>query len=376
MTIVKNRLRHCVIFCNESYMEINLFKNKEEEKEFINNHWNKKHKLFKDAVSNIFTIDQDTIDELLKSDEIESRAVVNKEKRQLFHGPFNDDELIEFKNNYYNFIIHDLNTLFKPIENLQTNLNIFSQWEFDDVICTYSNKDMSLGAHYDPYNVFIVQASGDRKWQLQYNPINEWDQNEEIKVLKSFKSEIEIHLSPGDVLYIPTKVAHHGISLNQSLSYSIGFKALRFKNLLEEFFLKEIENINEDIIFNNNYPSNEYPESLTHFFKKNISQIMTTEKIVNFLKSKTTSPKYFDELNEEADLKLNYQKDTYTKWIYDSNQNEIYINGERYTYNENELDVVLKYLNKSSFEEFKFDKEDLNSNIIKSLINKGVFFST
>ena len=103
---------------------------------------------------------------------------------------------------------------------------------------------------------------------------------------------------------------------------------------------------------------------------------MTTEKIEKFLKAKTTSPKYFEELNEEIDLKLNYQKDAYTKWIYDRNHNDIYINSERYTYNENELDVVLKYLNKSSFEEFKFDKEDLNSNIIKSLINKGVFFST
>lgn len=376
MIKVKNSLRHCVIFCNESYMKIKLFQNKEEEIDFLNHHWNKKHKLFKGAVSNIFSLDENTIVELLKSDEIESRAVVNNEKRKLFHGPFNEDEIKKFKSKYYNFIIHDLNTLFEPIENLQSNLSLFSQWEFDDVICTYSNKDMSLGAHYDPYNVFIVQASGDRTWQLQYKPKNEWDKNEEIKVLKSFKAEFDIKLSPGDVLYIPPKVAHHGISLNQSLSYSIGFKALRLKKLVEEFFLSEIENINEDIIFNNNKPSNEYSDSLNQFFKESMSKIMTTEKIEKFLKTKITSPKYFDELNEEIDLNLTYQKDTYVKWIYDTNKNEIYINSEGYKYNEDELEILLKYLNKSSFEEFKFNKDDLSSNILKTLIQKGVFFST
>jgi ribosomal protein L16 Arg81 hydroxylase len=32
-------------------------------------------------------------------------------------------------------------------------------------------------------------------------------------------------LSPGDMLYLPPKVAHHGVALEKGLTYSVGFLA-------------------------------------------------------------------------------------------------------------------------------------------------------
>jgi ribosomal protein L16 Arg81 hydroxylase len=37
------------------------------------------------------------------------------------------------------------------------------------------------------------------------------------------------------MIYIPPNVAHHGVSLEDSVSYSIGFKSIRYKNLLDQF---------------------------------------------------------------------------------------------------------------------------------------------
>ena len=34
-------------------------------------------------------------------------------------------------------------------------------------------------------------------------------------------------LGPGDLLYVPPGVAHHGVSLEDCLTYSVGFRAPR-----------------------------------------------------------------------------------------------------------------------------------------------------
>jgi 50S ribosomal protein L16 3-hydroxylase len=376
MIRIKISLQHRVIFCIESCMNLNLFNDDITETEFTSKYWNKKHYVFKNAVQDIFALDQETIFELMMAEDIESRAIINNKQRKLYHGPFDQDQIKKFIAGDYNFIIHDLNTLFAPIENLQLFMNKYSNWEFDDVICTYSNKGMSLGAHYDPYNVFILQAEGKRKWQLQYDPNNIWNENEEIKVLDEFYPEIEIDLNPGDILYIPPKVAHNGISLTKSLSYSIGFKALRFKSLLEQFLIKEISNIDEDLTYSSKWQGSNYPKDLTIFFKEEFSKIIDENKIERFLKHYISLPKQQEDFTEEIDHNFYYQKDAYVKWVIDRKSSEIYINGAKYSYTNEDLIILETYLNKSSFETFKFKENDLKSNTLKSLIKTGVFFRT
>jgi 50S ribosomal protein L16 3-hydroxylase len=359
-------------------MNIEFLKNDQEKTNFLKNNWNKTHHVFKSAISNIFCLDEETICELISDEDIESRIVVNKTKRELYHGPFNENEITTFLEKDHNIIIHNLNDLFIELNTLEEFFKFLPQWEFDDIICTYSNKGMSLGAHYDPYNVFIIQAQGKRKWELQYNPDNTWKDDEEIKVLQNFKADVTVELSPGDILYIPPKVAHHGISIDKSLSYSVGFKSLRFKEMFESYLIQMIDKIDEDNIYLTKPLKNKdnFPAQLIDFFQENIEKtLLNNAKIDHFLKSYITQPKE-NSIESEFDLRSKFQKDANTKWINIENENILFVNGEKYILeNRTEKSNLINYLSKSSFEEFVFTENDFKIKSLQVLINKGVFFN-
>src|SRR5262249_44204553 len=47
----------------------------------------------------------------------------------------------------------------------------------------------------------------------------------DLSVLRRFRAERSWVLSPGDMLYLPPGVAHHGVALEDCFTYSIGFRA-------------------------------------------------------------------------------------------------------------------------------------------------------
>ena len=47
----------------------------------------------------------------------------------------------------------------------------------------------------------------------------------DLKILERFRAEEEWILEPGDMLYLPPGIAHHGIAESECLTWSIGFRA-------------------------------------------------------------------------------------------------------------------------------------------------------
>ncbi len=69
-----------------------------------------------------------------------------------------------------------------------------------------------------------------------------------IKVLRSFVPEDEWLLEPGDMLYLPPGVAHHGVADGPCFTYSIGFLAPSHADIQRSFFnyLGELLGANAD----------------------------------------------------------------------------------------------------------------------------------
>jgi 50S ribosomal protein L16 3-hydroxylase len=65
---------------------------------------------------------------------------------------------------------------------------------------------------------------GSRIWTLGQHCTPDTPLNTEsgLKVLEDFKAQQSFTLNNGDLLYIPPGVAHYGISVDNSLSYSLG----------------------------------------------------------------------------------------------------------------------------------------------------------
>jgi len=92
---------------------------------------------------------------------------------------------------------------------------------------SFATRNGGVGPHFDYYDVFLVQGQGSRVWKTGQR-CGERDllrTGSGLKLLKEFQAEQEWLLEPGDVLYVPPGVAHWGISRDDSLCYSIGFRA-------------------------------------------------------------------------------------------------------------------------------------------------------
>src|SRR5690606_16336141 len=90
------------------------------------------------------------------------------------------------------------------------------------------------GPHFDYYDVFLVQGQGSRIWKTGQR-CGESDllrTGSGLKLLKEFHTEHEWLLEPGDVLYVPPGVAHWGVSRDDSLCYSLGFRAPSLGDML------------------------------------------------------------------------------------------------------------------------------------------------
>jgi len=89
----------------------------------------------------------------------------------------------------------------------------------------------SVGPHSDSFDVFLLQSAGRKEWRLSADPRYAPSQSDafvqgiEVSVLRDFVPSATLLLQPGDCLYLPPSVAHHGIALESGFTYSIGFLA-------------------------------------------------------------------------------------------------------------------------------------------------------
>ena len=55
-----------------------------------------------------------------------------------------------------------------------------------------------------------------------------------LKVLENFIATDEWVLNPGDMLYLPPKVAHHGVAIGECTTFSVGFRAPSATEMLDD----------------------------------------------------------------------------------------------------------------------------------------------
>jgi 50S ribosomal protein L16 3-hydroxylase len=95
----------------------------------------------------------------------------------------------------------------------------------------------SVGAHVDQYDVFLLQAQGRRRWQIddRPNPPVHFRLDVELKLLQRFEPTHDWVLEPGDMLYLPPGVPHHGVAEDACLTFSVGMRAPAAAELLGDF---------------------------------------------------------------------------------------------------------------------------------------------
>ncbi len=232
------------------------FLNKLDKIDFLKNYWEQKPVVIKNALQGINAeslIDLNELIEMATDDYFESRLVsFNDPQWSVQDGPIERKDITDQTKNW-TLVNHNLELYLENIYKLTKQMSFLPRWLFDDAMSTYSTDGSSVGAHIDNYNVFIMQLQGKRKWEIQHNPNPEFQEGLAVKILKEFTADESFTLEPGDLIYIPPHVAHHGISIGQSLSISLGFKSLEDKKLIDQLSLELINEFDSEAFYKTKY---------------------------------------------------------------------------------------------------------------------------
>tara|TARA_R110000744_G_scaffold262275_1_gene376824 strand:+ start:1375 stop:2529 length:1155 start_codon:yes stop_codon:yes gene_type:complete len=212
---------------------------------FLAQYWQKKPLLIKQAFTNFEdSITADELAGLAMEGEIESRivSVNSKAEWQVDHGPFED--FSQYGETDWTLLVQAVNNWSRPTHDLLTPFTFIPSWRIDDVMVSFSTPNGGVGAHLDQYDVFIIQGSGKRRWQVGApdSSLTTLIPHPDLKQVSKFEPIIDEITQAGDLLYIPPNHPHNGVSIENSVNFSIGFQAPSSQELWSSFADKLIDN--------------------------------------------------------------------------------------------------------------------------------------
>jgi 50S ribosomal protein L16 3-hydroxylase len=206
--------------------------------EFLAEYWQKKPLLIRQAIPNFEgLLTPNELAGLACEETVEARIIQNKNDQwQVEDAPFDEDDFTSLPEKYWTLLVQSVNHHLPEAAGLLSLFSFIPLARLDDLMISYAPTGGSVGAHLDSYDVFLLQGSGTRRWKISTQTDFTLVENAPLRLLKHFKAEQEWVLAPGDMLYLPPNIAHHGVSEdNDCMTYSIGFRAPGKRELMQGF---------------------------------------------------------------------------------------------------------------------------------------------
>ena len=221
--------------------------------QFLKDYWQKKPLLIRDAFTNFQPlVTAQELAGLSLEEEIESRVVIEEQSGSnsiwsLKKGPFNNNDYNDMPSKKWSLLVQAVDHWLPEAADLLEHFRFIPSWRIDDLMISYASDGGSVGPHYDQYDVFLLQAEGRREWQIgqSCNSLSPLIPDSELNILQQFHREESWTLEPGDMLYLPPKVAHWGIANGECQTYSIGFRSPNIAQLLDRMLDETLPNLNE-----------------------------------------------------------------------------------------------------------------------------------
>lgn len=279
---------------------------------FLRDYWQQKPLLIRAGFTTLpDLLSPDELVGLACEDEVESRLIIEHGKTpwELQKGPFDDTAFADLPKTNWTLLVQAVDHYLPEVEALKTAFDFIPDWRLDDVMVSFAPKGGSVGPHFDQYDVFLVQGQGQREWS-----IGQWcDQNSEriancdLDILAEFKNQDTWVLNEGDILYLPPGLAHHGIAVDDCMTYSIGFRAPSHNEILADWCDEQLSQGVEDKRYKDTELENqpldqgaEITESTIYTFKQIIQNKLNDEQSFNqWLGQFLSQPKYPDVWEEQ-----------------------------------------------------------------------------
>lgn len=202
--------------------------------EFMADYWQQKPLLIRGAFPDFLSpLEADELAGLACEEGIEARLVEENGPNgpwQVSHGPFDEATFERLPEEKWSLLVQAVDHYVPSVAALMDEFDFLPRWRLDDLMISYAPPGGSVGPHIDQYDVFLLQASGQRRWQLGGMTADDAPiiPGIDLRILKDFEIEAgsDWVLEPGDMLYLPPGWAHHGVSqTDDCMTISVGFRA-------------------------------------------------------------------------------------------------------------------------------------------------------
>ncbi|ARU05861.1 cupin [Comamonas serinivorans] len=224
---------------------------------FMRRHWHKKPLLIRQAVPDMQPLlSRTALFELAAQADVESRLIVRQaapaprkgkgqaaaqagDDWQLHRGPFKRQALPKLSAPDWTLLVQGVDLHHDGVRALLEQFRFVGDARLDDVMISYASPGGGVGPHVDSYDVFLLQASGRRRWRISHQQDLSLQAGKPLKILQHFEPEQEWVLEPGDMLYLPPQWAHDGVAESADcMTYSVGFRAPTDVELVQEILLR------------------------------------------------------------------------------------------------------------------------------------------
>ncbi|HAB64631.1 MAG TPA: cupin [Pseudomonas sp.] len=209
-------------------------------REFLRDYWQKKPLLVRQAIPGFESpVSPDELAGLSLEEEVESRLVIEHGETpwELRRGPFSEDSYQNLPERDWTLLVQAVDQLVPEVAELIEHFRFLPNWRIDDVMVSFAAPGGGVGPHFDNYDVFLLQAHGQRRWRVgqMCDSESKMLKHADLRILADFQGTDEWVLEPGDMLYLPPRLAHFGTAEDACMTYSLGFRAPSAAEVLTHF---------------------------------------------------------------------------------------------------------------------------------------------
>jgi 50S ribosomal protein L16 3-hydroxylase len=204
---------------------------------FLRRYWHKEALLIAGALPGFAPLlSRHVLFGLAARDDVQSRLVQRTRNGYMQDdGPFRRATLERLAARNWTLLVQGVNLHVEAADALLRRFAFIPYARLDDLMVSYAAPGGGVGPHYDSYDVFLLQASGHRRWRYGPQPDLRLVPDLPLRILAHFTPRHDATLAPGDMLYLPPHYAHDGIAVDACMTYSIGFRAPSYQELAEAF---------------------------------------------------------------------------------------------------------------------------------------------
>ncbi len=197
---------------------------------FLRDYWQKKPLLVRQAWREWHNpLEPDELAGLACEPEVEARLIeALADAPKVEHGPLAETRFAKLGRKPWTLLVQAVDHHVTEVAELLEPFRFIPNWRIDDVMVSYATDGGGVGAHFDQYDVFLVQGLGRRRWRVgqRCDESSELLSHDDLRLLADFEATDEWVLEPGDMLYVPPGIAHDGVAVGDDcMTYSIGFRA-------------------------------------------------------------------------------------------------------------------------------------------------------